>query len=397
MFLVHRYRFDRYVYIPLLIGTVFFLISIFLNRKKSSLAITSSVAKKILGFIESILFVTYAILGTFLIIELLIRLLMGLNVIKSPSLADLPPYQNAEYVTDQFLQESDFRKHKLVYDENGVLVQRNFTGQYINIIDHIRKTIDQPENPDHKIHVFGGSTTICLEVPDEYTFASLLQQSLSEDSELATFKVVNYGVLGATTDSQLQRLKTISIEAGDIVIFYSGYNDLYRFLELEYPINMVGLKISGYSILFRSFFYPFIDAAVPVGNPNYQVLADRYIENIIDANRIAEENGAFFINLIQPSLFSVTNVSEYEQAILDNAARYPGKTAIFFQGHKVLSAVTPILIENGIISYDISNIFNDREQGPQYEIFLDAIHVNHVGNQIVAEEIFKILLKTFQR
>lgn len=76
-----------------------------------------------------------------------------------------------------------------------------------------------------KIHVFGGSTIFCKEVPDDYTIPSMLQEELLRSG--LKYSVENLGGISLTDFQCYARLQDTKVSPGDIIVFYGGFNDGY--------------------------------------------------------------------------------------------------------------------------------------------------------------------------
>ena len=136
-----------------------------------------------------------------------------------------------EYLTKKFYDSIRHRNWKewsikdfqpndpsIHFDENSIIDVDNFS-----VKKGMRTTSDQPEEYDFNILLFGGSTTLMEEVPDDLTYASFLQRRLNLDKK---FRVINHGVGGATVLNRVSFLiKRTPIDKGDIIILYFGVND----------------------------------------------------------------------------------------------------------------------------------------------------------------------------
>ena len=77
-----------------------------------------------------------------------------------------------------------------------------------------------------RILVFGGSTVWGTGSADEFTIPSYLQQLVNVQSD--DYIVHNYGFASVTTKQQVDRLMTLEVLDGDIVVFYAGGNDQWQ-------------------------------------------------------------------------------------------------------------------------------------------------------------------------
>lgn len=86
-----------------------------------------------------------------------------------------------------------------------------------------RATTDTPNTAHRRVHMFGGSTVLCIEVRDSETLTSYLQRGLNVFSD--SFSVVNRGISGATVAGGLSTFDDSEVSSGDVVIVYFGVND----------------------------------------------------------------------------------------------------------------------------------------------------------------------------
>ena len=110
------------------------------------------------------------------------------------------------------LEERDWHKAKFEYKSPTL----NFEVSW-------RVTSDTPDGTHRRVHVFGGSTVLCIEVRDSETLTSYLQRELNVVSD--SFSVVNRGISGATVAGNLSTFDDSEVSSDDVVIVYFGIND----------------------------------------------------------------------------------------------------------------------------------------------------------------------------
>jgi len=319
------------------------------------------------------------------------------------------PYKNAEYFSKEFIMESFFQPGKWKYTENGDIIPEDFNGRFFRTSGGFRNTSFQPKKFDHTVHIFGGSTMYCCEVPDEYTIASYLQTYFNKQYP-KKYLVKNYGIPAIAILEQLKRLKTVDVKPDDIVIFYDGVNEI--FLNLYYAnknssiariavnnmntlswILKLALYLSDNSYFVRLFINP-VKYAIPE-HLNDQLFLDKmltetafeYKTNIKEAHKYTAERNGHFFHFLQPHLFSDEKLTEYEKKLSTNKYLVlPGAEISFKAGYPVLRDTVSHLPKE-INSYDITHILNERPENEEY--FLDNLHVNHLANEKIAQKIFK--------
>ena len=318
------------------------------------------------------------------------------------------PYQNSPYFSEKFVNESFFEPGKWDLSDEGILIPADFKGRYFSTSGGMRSTSFQPEKSDFTIHLFGGSTMYCGEVPDEYTIASYLQTFFNRNLP-GKYIVKNYGVPTLSIAEQVKRLKAAKLRKDDIVIFYDGVNEI--FLNLYYAnkdssivrvavnnmntlswILKIMLYLSENSYFVKLFMNP-INYAIPE-HLNDKVFMDKmltetaakYKKKIAEAYRLSTGRGAHFFHFLQPQFFSDKVLTEYEKNLGRNKYLViPGSDISFRAGYPVLqTAITQLPKE--IQSYDLTHILDKRPDGEEY--YLDNVHVNHLANRRIANEIF---------
>jgi hypothetical protein len=280
-----------------------------------------------------------------------------------------------------------------------------------NLKDGLRITTNQPNNPIHQIMMFGGSTVWGTGSSDRNTIPSILQRRVNLKSNL--YSVKNYGFIAVTTQQQLNKLKTISVNKGDIVIFYDGGNDLWHGAVYGNPkgsiigyneANFFQITLNKVKYFFstHSHLYQLMGWIKNSGNKprsldqclkiNDQELKERlkvslesYESTIKEAKQYVANSGGTFYHFLQPTLFSREgNRSRYEEKLisllpLDQACAIP-----------ILEEANKFYINNYLkidpSGNDLSQELNSLQSGREY--FLDWIHISSVGNDLIAKKIF---------
>ncbi len=384
---------------PAIAGALFLL-----SKNKGKLETQSQKHSKLLKLIEGPL-ITLCLISTLLLgLEIGFRILARSNPIRRlywytmkvgsedySSLINNPIYTSTPYGTTAFFEESlEPINHNVIFDpETGLVLPQDFSGNYINVNNHVRRTTNQPETYQHTIYIFGGSTVFNIEVPDEYTLASLLQKSINQQMP-EKYRVMNYGVIGITTSQQLKRLKSLDLQPGDIVLFFDGFNEIVDHLHREHSTLYY---LIGKFYFFNYLIEPIIPQWVPAFKlKNPEGLADNYEDNIQQAHAETVANEALFFHFLQPSLFAIEDPSDHEQMLFDTIRLYSrGWQDGFEQGYDQLIGVQQALQAEGLQSFDFHDILSHQDRGYDQEIFLDDIHVNHYGNQIIIEHLMDVL------
>ena len=178
---------------------------------------------KVRSILQNITLVLLSIFTTIGFVEIGSRWLDFTFYIPTNSIKDFrsavpPPYRSLPYDIKEYFN-SGLNNLNWENDPEYGSLPKDFRSPFVNVKDRRRVTTDAPINSTRTIHIFGGSTVMCLETPDFYTFPSYLQRLINKEVHEPT-QVINYGSSGITSTHQLFRLKnTANIQAGDIVIF----------------------------------------------------------------------------------------------------------------------------------------------------------------------------------
>ncbi len=326
------------------------------------------------------------------------------------------PYQDAPYFSQEFIAESFEQPGGWQFPEGTrLIIPNDYKGKFFNVVNGRRMTAFQPEKYENTVYLFGGSTIYNSEVPDSLTIASQLQRLLKRNYG-DRYVVRNYGTTTVTITQQLERLRALLLEPGDIIVFYDGVNDIYQGLFYADPdetmietnrrtvgkmsflqkfILSVHKRFSGTIAIVGLFLDP-VDRDLPPHLSDsafmHELLVSmkyRYKKAIEEAHDYSNQSGALFIHFLQPHLFADNRFTEYEKELYQNFyIVHRGMDVVFERGYPELE--TAIRELPGFInSYDLTGIFNDRPENVEY--FLDTCHVNHEGNKIIAENIFNAL------
>ena len=324
-----------------------------------------------------------------------------------------PPYQNAPYFSQEFLTESFEQPRKWHYPQGTrLIIPSDYHGKYFNVVNGLRVTAYQPKDYTNTVYVFGGSTIYCSEVPDEYTVTSQLQLLFNKHYG-SRYIVQNYGTTTVTTTQQLERLRTVSLKPHDIVVFYDGVNDVFqgvyyanpeetmvettrRTLQNLSPLQKILVRLASYSVFVRRWANPLGANRIPLHLENeheinllVDLLEKRYEENLLAAHQYARASNAFFFHFLQPNIYTLPTLSEYEKTVVSNYNLFapPGMEIAFQKGYPRLRKVNALLSTAHLVdSYDLTHILDSREHGEEF--YLDTCHVTHKANQIIAHHIF---------
>ncbi len=394
------WQFNSFRLVLITIGSVPVLLGLWLAKKMSNFPQkTQTITRTLLNIYEKALLIVASIILTFLMLEGIYRILIKTrgdeirnNLTGTPFVLESDElYQNTpfDYISYFHFVGDNYQND---YPEKGnYYVSTDFESEQLNIVDGFRKTSFQPDLYAHQIYIFGGSTVFCIETPDDYTLPSMLQQTINADYP-DLYKVNSRGIPAAFSQEELAALVDIAIEPGDIVIFYDGINEIFRYLMDRSDKTMDPiLYYMKKSLLLNDFVVPRLPVRRFTDETSFhEEIFTIYFENLTLANNYVSEHGGTFVHFLQPSIYSTPNLSEREQKMIQNAAAvYPGWPETYQSGYIALTTVHNALVENHVNSFDLQDLLDSSQR--DQEVFIDNLHVNHVGNAIIAQKMLELL------
>lgn len=284
------------------------------------------------------------------------------------------------------------------------------TLSYNRTIDTIEgfEAFGDTENPDAKLIVaLGGSTT-----ESTYLFIKGWAQYLSEIlmHEHLPVKIYCGGVAGYSSSQELLKLiRDVLPMKPDIVLSYSGLNDLYGYPKPTEKIRNGRPFITHFQV---EFIEKIIEKLVPTseklpvmhdlmwqengnttvyyGLKNQKTASELWLDNTRIMHAIAKEFGFPFLSFFQPFAFNGFYKITEKQHIL-----YSRKSPTCIQdgydkwGAPYAEDVRKIIhaIKDIDYIYDFTRIFEDYDG-----VYFDASHVYERGNMIIAQRIYEKLI-----
>ncbi|NTU77205.1 MAG: SGNH/GDSL hydrolase family protein [Alphaproteobacteria bacterium] len=374
---------------------------------------------KLKSVLLSIGLIAFAVVFSVFFVELSTRFLDAMDPLPARSWQEHreripPPYQGVTYDVHQLVAEAEQVRWKT--GSNFGWLPEDREGHLINIKNNRRVTPEQPAHPAHRIWMFGGSTMINVEVPDAFTLPSLVQKLLNKEN-YSGYAVENMGATTITSRHELYKLQHDAlIEKGDIVIFYDGVNDVIQSLYYKNPhgtmiegnrrilenlpprqkfIWWIYSKLGGWSAFVKRFVNPtspdYIE--LQITDKQTQQLQEDYFNVIKEAASFAQMRGATFFHFLQPTIYSVSRNTPYEQQVIANGWLYPSNFKdVYARGYPALQRASRKAAAAGISAADLTAAFDNRDS----EIFLDSFHVNERGNEIAAQAIYAVIQKALK-
>lgn len=114
--------------------------------------------------------------------------------------------------------DTEYKAVKWGYDDpsGSVLVYQDFAGKYVNMRGGHRVVPHAP-NISRRIWIFGNSTAVGLELPDRYTFPSILQMLVGN-----AYRVENMGLAGIDIKAIAAWMKLQPVSDGDVILLLDG-------------------------------------------------------------------------------------------------------------------------------------------------------------------------------
>lgn len=240
---------------------------------------------------------------------------------------------------------------------------------------------EDPEN--YKIAILGNSTSDATLYPFK-SWPELLYRKLAEENII----VYNGAACGYDSGQELIKLvrDVLPLEP-DMVLVYDGYNDFF-WTDACHP----------FAFIYAKQVYEYAKGNLESLDDRGEILDevcwgietkkeinrfDNWLANIRSMYAITRERKICFYSFCQPMLGSKSGKNVREQEMLmsmdfDVRHKLTGKTF-----RKIMDEMP----EKPDYIYDLSDIFDN-----QNDIYMDACHVWEKGNQIIAEEIKKVIL-----
>ncbi len=332
-----------------------------------------------------------------------------------------PAYTSRPWFNETFLQSSFQQPGGWRTPEGATFIlPHDYQDQYFTVTEGVRRTTDflgtRNEQQQIKLFTLGGSTTYCSEVPDHLTYPSQLQKRLSQNATTKNVRVRNLGVTTVNAHQEVDRLK-FEIARGnvpDICIFLDGINDVHQGV---YNKNVKGTifgqekqyqrknslwriaKNSATARLLANLSTQMAAVQIPphLENPIEvrrltELTADHYEDTMLEAQRICDRHNILMIAFIQPTSHTTPREILQKQGnfelINGNNHHAAYRTAFNALRGKIQS-----LKQKNINAFDITDAFASTSQ----PIFVDAMHVNDVGNAILSNIIFERSLPLIER
>lgn len=234
---------------------------------------------------------------------------------------------------------------------------------------------------DYKIAILGGSTST-----SGYFWFRSWPEILYEKYCGNSVTVINGAVEGYTSAQELMKLmRDIVCFKPDLVIVYDGNNDVVRneklnIFEIPYMKTIVEHASEKMDIQEKK-------QDIFCGIPPKEDVVDVWLKNIEYMSAVCKLNNIDFVSFMQPMLLTKTTMCSKGEEVVKRKwdfilSLYGGKSTS--QTREFRKRATDICSRHDYI-YDLSHIFDDKD------VYMDHCHVFENGNEIIADEIYKVI------
>ena len=299
-------------------------------------------------------------------------------------ISKLEPHLTSDYLTQEFWHEMQ----SLTKDRSGIkmtnhlgdryLVAKNCDGKLFSVEDNLRTTLFGPKFSKHNYYLFGSSTLHNFEVPNNKTTASNLQKLFADLGY--DWSVRNYGVSGATIENNFARILAIEhiFNQGDTIVILFGINDVGLDTYPLYEMNILKImrRLGEYSLLMRTIHRLLARSS---WRNHSKITARQKIAILEEINIWAISRNIRFKAILEPVLHLKRYPNNYELGLRKTFGQ---KLEILYKfGYKEFTSLI-----NPDFAASTINVFNETDTS----VFLDQAHINSVGTEILAAEIFKL-------
>ena len=254
------------------------------------------------------------------------------------------------------------------------------------------------ENPENvfRIMIIGGSTANSMGSTSDYTTISgYLQEKFDNENLEKNVEVINAAIGGITSYEETYYVKNYLIEFNpDLIIVYDGSNDArYRLVE-ESPTFKANYQAGPFNfsdlVIYRT---PFVMYNVLI-KPIYDLrvvddlefkLVENWKNRWLEVCEIGKNEGFSTIITVQPIMVVGNKTLTTDEKTWLRNDKQDETTKEVFKG---MANALDEMGESCSKTLDLRGIFDD-VKGPLY---FDDVHVVDKGNEIAANELFKIVL-----
>lgn len=297
--------------------------------------------------------------------------------------SDLAAYEGKVWADELKAEQDVLSNEYLRSSEVAGYDVADFSGEYTNVIDGVRRTIDPPPCPDCRsatLWIAGGSAAFGLGQRDPHTIASELVRLAAADGISA--EITNLGVPGYTIHQEAQKVLD-RLDSGapvpDTVLFFDGYNDV---VARVMDSTVKGIRPDTPTLMETEVIRTFTDEGLDpfsAGTPEQlgALAAEKYRR---EAGVVAAElagHGIESVFVFQPDAFA-------------SPEQYAAVSAIYELDPNVKQHMEESLEAASTILEDrVVNLRHLLDDGPL--VFADLVHTNEVAARTIAEAVHSVL------
>lgn len=311
------------------------------------------------------------------------------------------------FENDAFSNLNYFEKKNICYDTN-TLVHGNaplyliVPNQYkftmnINSDGFRGDEINTNKNDSYRIFFTGGSTAFGFgSTSDETTIVGFLQKFFDSEFKDLNVDIINAGINGANSYREILLIKEKLIQyEPNLIISYTGVNDAGG-----YSREVIFDEVNGNYVqnLFKFADHPWyrtpfvinnlisqnnieIENTLELSSEQIQTNSELFKNNWLQSCNFLESNEVISVLILQPSLITKKTPSNFEKEIVEDK-NYRKQLLENFAGKLKL------IDEKCDYTFDFRNAMNSVSETTYY----DSVHMNDLGNKIIAEKIYEKIL-----
>lgn len=258
------------------------------------------------------------------------------------------------------------------------------------------------EPEEYRIIMVGGSTTFGLGAPNDSETIPAYLQNMFQDKFGTRIKVINAGVIAASSAQEVYYVKKELIQLKpDLIIAFDGYNDAFNVQLSEVDENTKYEKLEKRTLVekigkqyFSQFAFPNVIYQNIHDSMQIQYLTEevkkentqKWLNRWNEVCQISKDNGSELLVIVQPMIgTSDRKLIHAEQKIYDEPKT---KKVIEF-----LNALGDSIDRLECNSVDLRHTFDDVNG----QVFFSAVHTGSFGNKIIAEKIYEQSLPIIQK
>ncbi len=363
------------------------------------------------------------IIYIFLFLILLSVIELGANIFEWQRDYQQPP---CDFIGSNALQNvEEIKQYQICEELNSIQYQVDGVLKFIpnqhmtniNINSHGFRGPDFSEKKElgvYRVFLVGGSTVFGSVSPDDTTISSFLQKKINNFDNGLKIEILNAGITSAYSYSSKYLIEnTLPKFQPDLIIIYSGGNDAHNRLGTEYHVPAVSsglskispgffeiLKKITYDINYRT---PFVLMGIilqhqnsyPMDESSKNQLQELWTTRMAESCKINNDIGVKTMVFVQPLLGSGNkqiSSADLSTKILETSGYIETQMHDTLEILNKLSGSLNELEDVCDETADFTMIFDNVDQ----PIFFDHIHTNDLGNEIIAEEIYEILINHFK-